>query len=148
MEIGRHCGSLPLLETVHPFSFAVFAKRSLVDRFDTRSDQGTSPIFKRYRLALHVERSSNLWRMNKRDQELLDKQLGRIVPGARHDGIMILTVVAVFFVGLALGAILFPRGIESHKSRQMRPLLRFPLRTVHDRTRDHSSHPRTRRPIR
>ena len=51
--------------------------------------------------------------MNKRDQELLDKQLGRIVPGARHDGIMILTVVAVFFVGLALGAILFPRGIES-----------------------------------
>ena len=53
-----------------------------------------------------------LWRMNKRDQELLDKQLGRIVPAARHDGTMILAVVAVFFVGLALGAILFPRGNE------------------------------------
>lgn len=51
--------------------------------------------------------------MNKRDQELLDKQLRRIVPPARRDGILILAVVVVFFGGLALGAILFPREINS-----------------------------------
>jgi hypothetical protein len=38
--------------------------------------------------------------MNRRDLELLDKQL-HIAP--RHDGVMILAIVAVFLTGMAVG---------------------------------------------
>jgi hypothetical protein len=38
--------------------------------------------------------------MNRRDQELLDKQL-HIAP--RHDGVMILAILAVFLTGMAFG---------------------------------------------
>jgi hypothetical protein len=41
--------------------------------------------------------------MTPRDQELLDKQL-HIAP--RHDGIMMLVILAVFFTGMALGGFL------------------------------------------
>jgi hypothetical protein len=41
--------------------------------------------------------------MNRRDQELLDKQL-HVAP--RHDGIMMLAIVAVFLGGMALGGFL------------------------------------------
>jgi hypothetical protein len=38
--------------------------------------------------------------MNRRDQELLDRQL-HIAP--RHDGIMMLAILAVFLTGMAIG---------------------------------------------
>jgi hypothetical protein len=41
--------------------------------------------------------------MTRRDQELLDKQL-HIAP--RHDGIMMLAILAMFFAGMALGGFL------------------------------------------
>jgi hypothetical protein len=44
--------------------------------------------------------------MNQRDLDLLDKQLGRLNP-PRKDGVVGLTVVLVFFIGLALGGVLF-----------------------------------------
>jgi len=37
--------------------------------------------------------------MNRRDQELLDKQLHAIYPPPRHDGVIMLGIVTVFFAG-------------------------------------------------
>ncbi len=46
--------------------------------------------------------------MDKRDQELLDKQLWGVSPSPpRNDLIIGLTVVAMFFFGIAMGDILF-----------------------------------------
>ena len=45
--------------------------------------------------------------MDRHDHELLAKQLRGVSP-PRHDGIVALTVVAVFLVGIAFGATLTP----------------------------------------
>ncbi len=45
--------------------------------------------------------------MNQYDQELLDKQLRRLDPAPRNDGVMMLAVLAMFFAGMALGGFLF-----------------------------------------
>jgi hypothetical protein len=45
--------------------------------------------------------------VNQREQELLDTQLRSLYLPARHDGTVIVTVFAVFFVGLMLGSLLF-----------------------------------------
>ncbi|HML06716.1 MAG TPA: hypothetical protein VK430_01115 [Xanthobacteraceae bacterium] len=52
--------------------------------------------------------------MNRRDQELLDKQLRRLDP-PRHDGTIILMVVATFFAGLIIGGV-----ISAHEGEPMR----------------------------
>jgi hypothetical protein len=52
--------------------------------------------------------------MDKNAQNLLDKQLRGIIP-ARHDGVMILAFVTVFFAGIALGGALFPRKSEAQQ---------------------------------
>ena len=49
--------------------------------------------------------------MDQRDQELLDKQLGRLTPASRNEGVMILAILAIFFGGMALGGFLV--GYES-----------------------------------
>ncbi len=46
--------------------------------------------------------------MDQRDQELLDRQLGKLTP-PRRDGLLMLTVAAMFFVGMALGGFLSAR---------------------------------------
>jgi hypothetical protein len=49
--------------------------------------------------------------MEQRDWELLDKQgLGLRPP--RNDGVIVLTVVAVFFAGMILGGLLVPNESE------------------------------------
>ncbi len=48
--------------------------------------------------------------MDQRDWELLDKQMRQSTP-PRNDGIVVLTIAAVFLAGLAIGGILF--GQES-----------------------------------
>ncbi len=48
--------------------------------------------------------------MDQRDWELLDKQIRRSAP-PRNDGIVVLTIAAVFFAGLIIGGIFF--GQES-----------------------------------
>jgi len=53
--------------------------------------------------------------MDERDQELLDKQLRRIVPSARSHGVMILAILAMFFGGMALGGFMF--GYENEPTR-------------------------------
>jgi hypothetical protein len=45
--------------------------------------------------------------MNRRDQELLEKQLHSTYIAPRNDGVLILAVLAVFFAGVALGGFLF-----------------------------------------
>jgi len=51
--------------------------------------------------------------MDRRDQELLDKQLGRIVPSLRNDGVLMLTVTAIFIAGVTLGGALFANEGEA-----------------------------------
>lgn len=45
--------------------------------------------------------------MNRRDQQLLEKQLHSTYIAPRADGVLILAVLAVFFAGVALGGFLF-----------------------------------------
>jgi hypothetical protein len=45
--------------------------------------------------------------MDRRDRELLEKQVGRIAPSPRTNGVMILAILAVFFGGMAVGGFLF-----------------------------------------
>jgi hypothetical protein len=45
--------------------------------------------------------------MDRRDQELLDRQLRHVQIAPRSDGIMILALLAVFFTGMALGGFFY-----------------------------------------
>jgi hypothetical protein len=45
--------------------------------------------------------------MDRRDQELLDKQLRRFSPAPRNDGAMMLALVAVFLAGMTVGSFAF-----------------------------------------
>lgn len=45
--------------------------------------------------------------MNRRDQELLDKQMRRFGPVPRSDGTIMLALVAVFLAGMTVGAFAF-----------------------------------------
>jgi uncharacterized membrane protein YoaK (UPF0700 family) len=44
--------------------------------------------------------------MDQYDQELLDKQMGRLTP-PRNDGTIAVLLVATFLVGAAIGGVLF-----------------------------------------
>ena len=48
--------------------------------------------------------------MNRRDQELLDKQMRKLTP-PRHEGVIALMLAAMFLVGMTLGGVL-----SEHKS--------------------------------
>jgi hypothetical protein len=52
--------------------------------------------------------------MQQRDWDLLDKQVRELRP-PRNDGVIVLTVVAVFFAGMIRGGLLVP-----HESELMR----------------------------
>jgi hypothetical protein len=45
--------------------------------------------------------------MNRRDQELLDKQLHAVYVAPRSDGVLMLAILAVFFAGIAVGGFFF-----------------------------------------
>jgi hypothetical protein len=45
--------------------------------------------------------------MDRRDQELLDKQLRNIPIAQRNDGVVILALLALFFSGMALGGFFY-----------------------------------------
>jgi hypothetical protein len=46
-------------------------------------------------------------KMNRRDQELLDKQMARLTP-PRHEGVIAVMLAAMFLVGMTLGSVLSP----------------------------------------
>jgi hypothetical protein len=48
--------------------------------------------------------------MNRRDRELLDRQMSRIQSQPRRDGVLILGMVGVFIAGLTAGSLLFTLG--------------------------------------
>jgi hypothetical protein len=50
--------------------------------------------------------------MNRRDQELLDKQLWGMSRRPHNGGIFALAFVTVFFVGLSIGGILVRKAIR------------------------------------
>jgi len=45
--------------------------------------------------------------MNRRERDLLDKQLHAIYAPPRSDGVLMLGILAVFFAGIALGGFLY-----------------------------------------
>ncbi len=52
--------------------------------------------------------------MDRRDQELLDKQMRRLGP-PRNDGAIAVMLAAMFLLGMTLGSVLFP----THQSEPM-----------------------------
>ena len=58
--------------------------------------------------------------MDRRDQELLNKQLKRFQPAPRRDGLMMLAVIGVFLAGMTVGGSLFahrrPPAIQTDSS--------------------------------
>lgn len=56
---------------------------------------------------LEISRRQGVIEMNRRDQELLDKQLHAIYVPPRNDGVLTLALLAVFFAGIALGGFLY-----------------------------------------
>ncbi len=49
---------------------------------------------------------------DRRDQELLDKQLRRFTPNPRSDGTLILALVAAFLAGVTVGAFAFAYKVD------------------------------------
>jgi hypothetical protein len=66
--------------------------------------------------------------MDQRDQELLDRQLGRLTPASRNEGVMILTILAIFFGGMALGGFLvgYKSGPTQIAANNPVPAMAFP----------------------
>ncbi len=52
--------------------------------------------------------------MNRRDRDLLSKQLRWLSPSSRNDGVMVCAIVAAFVAGISLGA------LAAHKSDLMK----------------------------
>jgi hypothetical protein len=67
--------------------------------------------------------------MDRHDRELLDKQLGRIVPPPRNDGVLMLTVAAIFIAGVTLGGALFANEDEApaQMASMAAPASHYPL---------------------
>ncbi len=69
---------------------------------------------------------------DRRDQELLDKQLRRFNPNPRSDGTLMLALVAAFLAGMTVGAFAFaykvdPTGITSTATALAEPVYALPI---------------------
>lgn len=51
--------------------------------------------------------------MNRRDRELLDRQLKRLQPLPPRNGIIMLTIVGVYIAGMSVGSFLFAFGSQA-----------------------------------
>jgi energy-converting hydrogenase Eha subunit F len=49
--------------------------------------------------------------MDRRDQELLDKQMRRLTP-PRNEGVIAVMLATMFLVGIVIGSVLSPHQIE------------------------------------
>ncbi len=54
-------------------------------------------------------------KMDRRDQQLLDKQMRRLT-SPRHEGAIAVMLTAMFLVGMALGSVLSPHQSSPHQS--------------------------------
>jgi hypothetical protein len=50
--------------------------------------------------------------MDKHDRELLDKQVGRLAPPPRGQGVLMVAITGVFLVGIMVGGLMFARNTE------------------------------------
>jgi len=50
-------------------------------------------------------------KMDRRDRELLDKQMRRLTP-PRNDGVIAVLLVAMFLIGMTVGSVLSPQKSE------------------------------------
>jgi hypothetical protein len=51
-------------------------------------------------------------KMNRRDQELLDKQMRWLSPPQNNEGVIAVMLAAMFLVGMTLGSVLSPHQSE------------------------------------
>jgi hypothetical protein len=54
-------------------------------------------------------------KMDRRDQELLDKQMRRLTP-PRNEGVIAVMLAAMFLVGMTLGSVLSPHQNSPHQN--------------------------------
>jgi hypothetical protein len=74
--------------------------------------------------------------MNRHDQDLLDRQMKRIQPRPRHNGLMMLAIIGVFLAGMTAGGFLFAYQPPAHTaSRDGKTALAFFLNGTPDATR-------------
>jgi hypothetical protein len=57
--------------------------------------------------AFHLEQKMGISKMDRRDQELLDKQMRRLTP-PRNEGVIAVMLATMFLVGMTLGSVLSP----------------------------------------
>src|SRR6516225_12110391 len=72
-----------------------------------RDDQRNKRLFCR----VSHEQKSGTSNMDRRDQELLDKQMRRLTP-PRNEGVIAVMLAAMFLVGMTLGSALSPHKSE------------------------------------
>ena len=63
--------------------------------------------------------------MDRRDRELLDRQLTHLQPESRREGLLLLILAAVFFAGLAAGGLLFANSPTQTAADEVRTALAF-----------------------
>jgi hypothetical protein len=63
--------------------------------------------------------------MDRRDRELLDRQLTHLQPESRREGVLLLILAAVFFAGLAAGGLLFANSPTRTAADEGRTALAF-----------------------
>jgi hypothetical protein len=63
--------------------------------------------------------------MDRRDRELLDRQLTHFQPESRREGLLLLILAAVFLAGLAAGGLLFANSSARTASDDGRTALAF-----------------------
>jgi hypothetical protein len=69
-----------------------------------RQKVGTRAGSARFQCDIH---DTWIWTMNRRDRELLEKQLRPLTMPPRSDGVLVLATLAVFFGGMAIGGFVF-----------------------------------------
>jgi hypothetical protein len=57
------------------------------------------------KVAFHLETKMGTSKMDRRDQELLDKQMRRLTP-PRHEGAIAVMLAAMFLIGMTVGSLL------------------------------------------
>jgi hypothetical protein len=76
-----------------------------------RAPCGTLSAFARFYVGISCLKGN--FKMDERDQELLDKQLRYLGSPPRNDGVMILTIIAIFIAGVTVGGALFSHEDDS-----------------------------------
>jgi hypothetical protein len=96
-------------------SYAADECKRFVIRIPPRAAAGTQAHVAKLTEQLNLRRQGVI-QMNRRDQELLDKQLHAIYVPRRNDFVLMLAVLAVFFAGIAFGGFLFAYTSEPSPS--------------------------------